>query len=641
MSARYHLLATGALLAWGVPAQAANLPLLPASPGPAAVNSSSEVNTLPSWNGTSFVSSWGAPNTATYGETITPTATQTRLGSFTFELAQTGGTAQQYQAFVYQWDPTNQHIVGSALYTSGVLTAPSGAAFSPVTINTGSVALTPGQQYVLFLTTSTISSQANGSYKWGAVTNITAARPLVREGQFLLFSNSTSLNGGQFVFFNNGTNFGQLSTGSWSSLPEDLAFMVQFNPFLSPMLPTGAPINQTNVAAGIDKAIAAGVTLPAGFNSLFELTPTQLIGALGALSGENATQAQQGAFELGNSYLSLLTDPFANDRVGAAPAMGFAPERQSSLPPSLASAFAMYTKAPLLAYQPRWDAWGAAFGGGSNSRGDSTVVGSNDSNTTVAGVAAGVDYRFAPGALIGFSLAGGHTNWSVLGSGFGNGGGGTSDAFMAGVYGKYTNGPAYLSGALTFSNYWMSTSRTVTVAGFDQLQANFNAQSWGGRLEGGYRLPNQTFMINWTPYAAIQAQSFYTPNYAESAVGGSNQFALNFNSRTATDYRGELGVRGDRLIAVDNGNQVNLFGKLAYAHDEITNPSASANFTTLGLGAAPFIVFGAAPSHDLALTTVGMEYRLASGWSFLAKFDGEFGDRSQTYSGTGRIRYTW
>jgi hypothetical protein len=37
----------------------------------------------------------------------------------------------------------------------------------------------------------------------------------------------------------------------------------------------------------------------------------------------------------------------------------------------------------------------------------------------------------------------------------------------------------------------------------------------------------------------------------------------------------------------------------------------------------------------------GAEWRLASGVSFLAKFDGEFGDRSQTYTGTGRIRYTW
>jgi uncharacterized protein with beta-barrel porin domain len=52
-------------------------------------------------------------------------------------------------------------------------------------------------------------------------------------------------------------------------------------------------------------------------------------------------------------------------------------------------------------------------------------------------------------------------------------------------------------------------------------------------------------------------------------------------------------------------------------------------------------VFGARPSRDLALTTAGAEWRLASGLSFMVKFDGEFGERSETYSGTGRIRYTW
>jgi hypothetical protein len=33
--------------------------------------------------------------------------------------------------------------------------------------------------------------------------------------------------------------------------------------------------------------------------------------------------------------------------------------------------------------------------------------------------------------------------------------------------------------------------------------------------------------------------------------------------------------------------------------------------------------------------------RNADGVSLLAKFDGEFANRLQTYSGTGRIRYTW
>ena len=44
------------------------------------------IDTTPQWNGTQFISSWGVPNTATYGQTITSTATQTRLSSFTFQL---------------------------------------------------------------------------------------------------------------------------------------------------------------------------------------------------------------------------------------------------------------------------------------------------------------------------------------------------------------------------------------------------------------------------------------------------------------------------------------------------------------------------------------------------------------------------
>jgi hypothetical protein len=44
---------------------------------------------------------------------------------------------------------------------------------------------------------------------------------------------------------------------------------------------------------------------------------------------------------------------------------------------------------------------------------------------------------------------------------------------------------------------------------------------------------------------------------------------------------------------------------------------------------------------DLALFTAGAQWRWRNGWSFLAKFDGEFAAGSETYIGTGRIRYTW
>ena len=44
------------------------------------------------------------------------------------------------------------------------------------------------------------------------------------------------------------------------------------------------------------------------------------------------------------------------------------------------------------------------------------------------------------------------------------------------------------------------------------------------------------------------------------------------------------------------------------------------------------------PARDYELVSAGAELRLASGVTFLAKFDGEFAARSNTYAGTGAIR---
>ena len=37
----------------------------------------------------------------------------------------------------------------------------------------------------------------------------------------------------------------------------------------------------------------------------------------------------------------------------------------------------------------------------------------------------------------------------------------------------------------------------------------------------------------------------------------------------------------------------------------------------------------------------GAELRLVNGVSLLGKFDGELASHSQTYAGTGTVRYTW
>ena len=247
---------------------------------------------------------------------------------------------------------------------------------------------------------------------------------------------------------------------------------------------------------------------------------------------------------------------------------------------------------------------------------------------TVAG-AAGLDYHLSPDTVVGFALGGGGTNWS-LSQGLG---GGKSDAFQAGLYGATRWGPAYLAADFAFTNHWMSTDRSAVG---DHLTADFNAQSYGGRLEGGYR-----FGMAWggiTPYAAIQAQDFHTPGYNETGVIPSG-FALAFGSRDATDTRSELGTRFDRVLAVYSNAVLALRGRVAWAHDWVSDATLMPVFQSL-LGAS-FIVNGATLPKNSALTSAGAELRLANGVTLLAKFDGEFASHSSTYAGTGTIRYRW
>jgi uncharacterized protein with beta-barrel porin domain len=59
------------------------------------------------------------------------------------------------------------------------------------------------------------------------------------------------------------------------------------------------------------------------------------------------------------------------------------------------------------------------------------------------------------------------------------------------------------------------------------------------------------------------------------------------------------------------------------------------------LPGSSFVVNGAVPARDGALVTGGAQVSLANGWSFLAKFDGEFSSTTSLYSGSGMVKKTW
>ena len=598
-----------------------------------------------------------------YALTIAPTSVITGLvtatGNDTFQLGGTGngtfalnsiGATKQYEGFgvfnvvsgfwtvdkVFgQNDAWN--VLGGTLSGTGTLKdlfvfaggtlQPGTAPGTALKVN-GSLAFQTGALYVATLNATT-STLANVSGTASLSGNVEAN---IQGG--LSNKTYTILHSGGLV----GTTFDGFTstmpglTATLTYTPTDV--LLAFNANLGGAGSGGnLNINQQNVANALNNFFNSGGALPAGFLPVFNLTGTNLQNALTQLSGEANVDGQAVTFQQMTQFLSLMLDPFVagrNSVGGGGGALGFAPEQEADFPSDIALAYDAILKAPPkpATLDQRWSAWGTAYGGSDKTNGD-PAVGSNTFAANTFGFAAGMDYHPAPDAILGFALAGGGTNWN-LAQALGNG---RSDAFQAGVYGTKYFGPAYVSGALALANNWMTTNRTALG---DQLTASFNAQSFGGRLEAGYRYAVQP-AIGLAPYAALQAQTVHTPTYSETdlTAGG---FGLTYAAMNATDTRGELGARFDALTTL-NGLPLILRSRLAWAHDWVSDPALTAVFQALP--GASFVVNGAALPANSALASAGAELKLNPHVSLLGKFDGEFANGSQTYAGTGTLRYTW
>jgi autotransporter-associated beta strand protein len=402
----------------------------------------------------------------------------------------------------------------------------------------------------------------------------------------------------------------------------------------SPPPPTFPPltINQRNVANGLINSFNTAGGIPLVFGTLNAAGLTQV-------SGEHATGTQQTTFDAMDRFINVMTDPFMGTRAGRAPqtaATGYADEEALAYAGKRKGTGAeqdayakMAVKAPprVNAFERRWSVWGAGYGGTQSTDGND-VTGSQRLTNHVYGGAAGLDYRLTPETMVGFSLGGAGTNFSVE-----NLGGGRSEMFQAGVYGRHTMGPAYLAGALAWGWQDITTNRTV----FGNVyRGDFDANALSGRLEGGYRVAYGSSGI--TPYAAGQFTSFWQPDFAEQTIAGVNTFALAYSDRNVTSSRSELGLRGDTSFAAADA-VVTLRGRAAWAHNFNTTRSIDAIFQTLP--ASGFTVFGAAQARDSALVTASAETKWLNGFSVAATFEGEFSRVTDSYAGKGVIRYQW
>ena len=208
----------------------------------------------------------------------------------------------------------------------------------------------------------------------------------------------------------------------------------------------------------------------------------------------------------------------------------------------------MFTKAPVGSFVQRWSVWAAGYGGSQSTNGNA-VLGSNNATSRIAGTAVGADYLFSPNTIAGFALAGGGTSFSVN-----NLGSGRSDLFQAGAHPPHARRDAYVTGALAYGWQDITTDRNVTIAGVDHLRAEFNANAYSGRVEGGYRYRRPLDRWHW--HHALCGGTVHhlrSAGLCRSVVSGAAAFALAYAAKSVTDSRSELGIRTDKSFAVQNG----------------------------------------------------------------------------------------
>jgi autotransporter-associated beta strand protein len=511
-------------------------------------------------------------------------------------------------------------VGGTAVNSGGTLLGGNGTAGTSLAIS-GNLAFQSGANYLLALNPSTASfANVTGTATLGGATvNALFAGGFVARQYTILTAGSVSGTFSPQVNTNLSPNF--RFALSYDATHVYLSMTLNFVP------PSGSGLgaNQQNVG----NALANSFNSNGGISQIYgSLTTAGLTQA----SGETAAGAQQTTFQAMGQFMGLLTDPFGSGR-----------QTEASGPPAYADAgptgtardaYAMLAKAPpARTFEQRWSLWAAGFGGSQTTDGNA-ALGSNSATSRLFGTAAGAEYAFSPQTLAGFALAGGGTSSSVV-----NGGSGRSDLFQAGAYLRHNNGPSYISAAMAYGWQDVTTDRTVTLAGIDRLRAEFNANAWSGRIEGGYRLNAPWFGgIGLTPYAAGQFTAFHLPAYAETVVSGSNAFALAYGARNVTDTRSELGLRADKSFAMQNA-VLTLRGRAAWAHD--FNPDRAVGATFLALPGVSFVVNGARAAGDSALATASAELKWLNGWSAAATFDGELSSVTRSYAGKGTVRYVW
>jgi fibronectin-binding autotransporter adhesin len=494
--------------------------------------------------------------------------------------------------------------VSNVAVASGGTLAPGSGGSGTLNVN-GGVSFAGGSDF-LINTSSTGSSSlaASGSASLGGSLSVVSTNGTYSLGQKLTVLTAAGGVSGSFTAAGVPNSASGAQFASLISQDANDVFVTVNLSKLSPALPSGSTLNQTNAIAGVDAGIAHGGTLPQAFENLGNVTSSAL-----------ATDAQQMAGELGADVAQVgntLFNPFQDAVFDHLADVGNQPRgvRHAAL-------------------QSGPDAWFALLAG-SNVVGQDAAAGAQKFSSSAVGFAGGADWRLNPNLVLGGALSLGSTHFHVGG----DMGAGKATAYQFALYGLAQYTPRiYGAFMAAIGADSINTTRTVNATETDALSASPNSKVFDGRYETGINL-------NWIkPYVALEDRLLQSSGYNETGASGANSFALSYGSHTVNMPDVEIGFRNSGDLPLTRNWVLHLTDGLAFEH--AANGSFDVQAAYAALPGSSFTTYGAQPGKNLAKLSLGAEFKSRYGLTAGLTFDDAVSSRSQSYNGVLSLGYGW
>ena len=356
------------------------------------------------------------------------------------------------------------------------------------------------------------------------------------------------------------------------------------------------------------------------FGALSQTTAAQAPQVFNAISGENyssfSSSMVQGAQLFMNNFADQTGGGAVGNRVALAEACEFACD---SNPPAV------------------WGAWGGALGGlgtiGANA--DTGAVTYN-----VGGFAVGLDRMVAPGLRLGVTT--GYTTGTQWTSGFS--GKGTTDTFLAGLYGSYRMDKVYLDGLVGYAYSANQMWRQISIQALQPrlAQGQTGANQFYGQIEGGYRfdlgaIGKAAADAYITPFVRLQG---YTGTQNAFSETGAQSLNLNVASQTTNSLRSVIAAQLGGAIDLGWREKLALQFRLGWSHEY----ASTARPVTAALGGAPllpFTTYGIAPTRDGAVVGFAANTALAEATSVYLRYEGNISGQDSAHALMAGVRLSW